>query len=211
MLPVEIYEEEEVEISPLSADENKRRAVLEAVIEKNFKAFVEVGLALKEIRELKLYRSTHKTWGKYCIDLWDMNRAHADRLISAHDVVENLAPIGAILPKNEAQARPLTLIEDPEKQKEIWQSIVSNAPEGRITASLVERAVRDVRGEEKTERRKETQRRMAKEEQMDYEVKRYFRDFFQVIDEAKHDKWKKTSKEAILKYLDEMKRVVLEA
>lgn len=211
MLPIEHIEEEEVEIAPLSAKENKRRAELESVVERHFKAVLEFGAALKELRVSKLYRSTHSRWSDYCKDLWDITKTHADRFINASCVIENLTPIGVILPKNEAQARPLTLIEDPEKQQEIWQSIVANAPEGRITAALVDRVVRGVLGQERGERREGAQRRIAREEQMEMGVKRFFKDFFGVVDEAKHDKWQKTSKESLIKHLNELIRIVTEA
>ena len=209
MLPTEIADDEPIEISPLSARENKRRSELEAVIEENFKGFVKVGLALKEIRESKLYRSTHGLWSSYCSDLWEMNKRHADRLIAASNVIEILGPIGPILPKNEAQARPLTLISDPEDQKQLWQEIVSQAPEGRITASLVERAVRNALGQEREERKGEVKRRLAREEAMAPDVKKFFADLMMLIDEAKHEKWKQTSKEALVKYLDKIKEIVL--
>jgi hypothetical protein len=233
MLPVETYEEEAVEIEPLSAKENKRRADLEAVIEKSFKGFVEVGLALKEIRESKLYRSTHALFANYCADLWELNERHAQRQIASADVIKNLEnqancsenpthgsgfdesdllDYGNILPTNERQTRPLTRLKS-EQQRIVWAQVVNNAQieDRKVTAGMVEQCVREFLGEKKTERRKELQRRMAKASRMDYEVKRYFRDFFQVIDDAKHEGWKKTSKEAVIKYLDELKRVVLEA
>jgi hypothetical protein len=226
MLPVETYEEEAVEIEPLSAKENKRRVDLEAVIEKSFKGFVEVGLALKEIRESKLYRSTHTLFTAYCADLWELNERRYQQLMAGSDVIKNLenpnncsgkdeidlVDYGNVLPINEAQARPLTRLE-PDQQRIVWAQVVNNAQieDRKVTAGMVEQCVREFLGEKKTERRKETQRRMAREQRMDYEVKRYFRDFFQVIDDAKHEGWKKTSKEAVIKYLDELKRVVLEA
>lgn len=234
LLPMEI-EEEEVEISPLSANENKRRAELEAVIDKNFKGFVQIGLALAEIRQSRLYRSTHRTFECYCADLWDMCKKRANQHIAATAVIMNLQNDHncgqsynienkdenkkngnhgshfeySLLPQNERQARPLTRLQ-PDQQKEVWQSIVMNAPEGKITASLVERAVRIFLGEERKEKKTEVRQRIAREEAMDLEVKRFFKDFFAIVDEAKHDKWKKTSKEAIIKYLDALRDIVVQ-
>ncbi len=193
MLPVETYEEEAVEIEPLSAKENKRRVDLEAVIEKSFKGFVEVGLALKEIRESKLYRSTHNLFANYCADLWELNERHAQRQIASADVIKNLEnrtnwsenptnwsgngeaellDYGNVLPINEAQARPLTRLE-PEQQCLVWAQVVNNAriEDRKLTAGMVEQSVREFLGEKKTERRKELQRRMAKASRMDYEVR----------------------------------------
>jgi len=55
-------------------------------------------------------------------------------------VKENLAPIG-VIPATESQARPLTKIKDPEKQKEVWSKAVKTATGGKVTAKHVERTV----------------------------------------------------------------------
>ena len=44
----------------------------------------------------------------YCRERWDMGRNYANRQIAAAQVIENLVPIGTILPATESQARPLT-------------------------------------------------------------------------------------------------------
>ena len=60
-----------------------------------------------------------------------MERAHAYRLIKSSEVAQNLSPIGDI--ENEAQARPLTRIKDPDEQREAYQEAVRTAPEGKGT------------------------------------------------------------------------------
>lgn len=49
----------------LSATEGGRLADLEVTIERGLTTFVEVGAALSEIRESRLYRQTHGTTGKW--------------------------------------------------------------------------------------------------------------------------------------------------
>ena len=46
---------------------------------------------MKELRDRRLYRSTHKTFEEYCLDRFGMKRAHSYRLIDAALVVENLS------------------------------------------------------------------------------------------------------------------------
>lgn len=131
---------------PLTKAENKRLVECEGVIERGLNTFYEVGAALAEIRESRLYRISHGTFEDYCRERWGMNRAHANRLISAAGVVDNLDPIGSI-PTTESQARELAPLE-PEVQKAVWQIALKTAPvndEGKpsITAAHI-KSVADV-------------------------------------------------------------------
>jgi hypothetical protein len=109
---------------------------LEAVIRRGVAVFVEVGSALMEIRDKRLYRGQFPTFEEYCRDRWQLQRAYAYRLIEAAGVVANLSPMGDILPTNERQARPLTQLE-PEAQRAAWAAAVESAPEGKVTAAHV--------------------------------------------------------------------------
>lgn len=118
---------------------------LERVIESGLQTFIEVGSALKEIRDLKLYRESHKSFEEYCRERWGMGKAYAHRLIGASEVVGNLSPMGDI-PKSERQCRPLTNLE-PEQQQEAWAGACKEADsEGRkVTAADVHRKVKESR------------------------------------------------------------------
>lgn len=111
----------------------------EKVIERGIDAFMDVGSALIAIRDDKLYRATHGTFEDYCRARWDMSRSYAYRTIGAAEVIENLSPIGDILPVNEAQTRPLVKLE-PEQQREAWADAVEHAPDGKPTAAAVTKA-----------------------------------------------------------------------
>lgn len=114
---------------------------LEARIERGIQTFVDVGLALAEIRERKLYRATHATFEDYCRERWGMSRPRAYQMIDAANTVHSLSTIVDILPLNEAQARPLTSL-PPDVQPLVWQVAVETAPDGRLTARHVEDTVR---------------------------------------------------------------------
>lgn len=136
----------------LTTQEETRKAQLEATIERGLQTFVEVGLALMEIREAALYRPA-QTFEEYCRDRFGMERAHAYRLIDAAVVVENVSNWRQIkAPANEAQARPLTALE-PDQQREAWERVLETAPNGKITAALVTQAAKEIR-QEKTEQRR---------------------------------------------------------
>ena len=110
-----------VERSELS---DRRLARLEAVIEKYRRDFYAVGKALNEIRNGRHYQKlSFKTFERYVNVRWDMSKSQAYRLIEAFSVIDNLSPIGDVLPKNEAQARPLTRL-DPHSQRKAWRDFL---------------------------------------------------------------------------------------
>lgn len=114
----------------------------EAVIERGLKTFTDVGNALLEIRDSKLYRAEFGTFEDYCRERWAMSRPRAYQLIEAAETVSGLSTIVDILPKTESQARPLAKLE-PEQQREVWQQVIDTAPMGIITAAHVQKTVDD--------------------------------------------------------------------
>ncbi|NJL33924.1 MAG: hypothetical protein HC893_08765 [Chloroflexaceae bacterium] len=64
--------------------------------------------------------------------------------MDATEVVENVSNWTQTLPTNEAQARPLTRLKEPEQQREAWRRAVETAPDERITAAHVERVVKEL-------------------------------------------------------------------
>lgn len=123
----------------LTLAERQRLTELEQVVSENLMTFYEVGMALAEIRDNRLYRETHDTFDAYCRERFDVVKTHANRLIGAARVVENLTPMGVKLPANERQARPLTRLK-PEDQREVWRKVIEQSPKG-ATTQIVRRAV----------------------------------------------------------------------
>jgi len=144
----------------LTQDEQRDRLVLERKVEH---AFYEAGKALMELRDRRLYRSTHKTFEEYCKDRFGFTRMAAALKIASVKVMDNLSTNGLqnaqtsksglkaqkmstnglqILPTNERQVRPLTKLE-PEQQREVWLKAVEEAgnknPSGRIVQSIVDK------------------------------------------------------------------------
>ncbi len=128
----------------LSASETDELYRCELIIERGLKTFFEVGAALLRVRDLRLYRVEYKTFEAYCDERWGMGRRYVNQIIAASQVRENLGAIAPkTLPENEAQARPLTRLKDPEQQREAWQQAVATAA-GRITAAHVEQVVKEM-------------------------------------------------------------------
>jgi hypothetical protein len=125
----------------ITPSESVRLIALERVIEKGKNTFVEVGNALSEIRDSRIYRATHATFEDYCRERWQFSKRHCDRMISAGEIAKNLGPIGP-KPESESQARPLAKLE-PEQQPAAWEKAQEIAKEeGKpVTARHVEQAV----------------------------------------------------------------------
>jgi hypothetical protein len=138
-VPVEVISENE-----LTDEEEKERLRLERVVERSF---YEAGKALQQLRDRKLYRSSHKTFEEYCKDRFGYSsRRQPDLLIEAAAIVDNLSekcdPMDLVLPTNERQVRPLAKLE-PEEQGEAWLLSVEKAggkvPPARIVSDIVQR------------------------------------------------------------------------
>lgn len=98
----------------LTPAETKLLAKCEIIIGKGLKAFKEVANALQDVRDQNLYRIKYATFEEYCRDKWGITARHANRLMLAGAVVDNIesdqlvSSVPAAIPKNEAQARPLS-------------------------------------------------------------------------------------------------------
>ena len=115
----------------MSIRETQRLAELEKTIGRGQKTFVEVGLALAEIRDLRLYKREYSSFEEYCRKKWGWTRQHAYRLIEA-------APVAKChqLVTNESVARELARVE-PTRRAGVVQAIVA---EGQpVTAEAIRR------------------------------------------------------------------------
>jgi DNA repair photolyase/predicted NAD-dependent protein-ADP-ribosyltransferase YbiA (DUF1768 family) len=81
------------EAQPLSKAEKQQLIECEAVIRENATQFVQVGLALKKIKDGKLYRATHSSFEGYCLANFDFGRIYGYRLIKSAEVVEELKKV----------------------------------------------------------------------------------------------------------------------
>jgi hypothetical protein len=132
-----VNEEEEVEISPLSPEEEEQRAEFEKDIHDGLEAFGAVGYSLHQIKTLNLFRSTHRSFEKYCKDKWGISRVHANRKIEAYRTQELLKsePKGSVsIPEKETHARVLAECTPEEKVKvarEVKEKVGDGKPTGK--------------------------------------------------------------------------------
>jgi hypothetical protein len=134
----------------LTTREQSLFARAERTIAKGLKSFLEVGMALKEIRDKRLYRQQYDTFEEYCARRWELSRPRAYELCAASEVVEDLSAVADIrlLPENERQTRPLTRLKDPAQWRRAWQSAVKLAAAEKrpVTARDTEEAVQRLNG-----------------------------------------------------------------
>ena len=105
--------------------------------------------ALREIRDNRHYLETHFTWEAYLKEKHDLSISYANRLIAAIPTVEIFAPMGAKI-STERQIREVVSL-PPAQQREVWQTAVETAPEGKITAAHIRSVVDQMtQGEQET-------------------------------------------------------------
>lgn len=128
----------------LNVLERKSLRKCEARIKEGMATFVDVGNALAEIRDGKLYREGHKTFDAYCKEKWEMTPQYAKRLVNASKTTEALKSetIVSVLPANEAQAKELSGLQ-PETAAEVMETV---AAEGPVTAAKIRETVTKATG-----------------------------------------------------------------
>ena len=116
-------------------------AELESVIGRGMQTFIEVGEALKEIRDRRLYRDVgYKSFDTYCRERWGWTASRARQLCIATETVTTVTAHGLSAPTTERQARELARI--PEGRRvEVWKAAQAEAAsKGKlVTASQLYR------------------------------------------------------------------------
>lgn len=113
----------------------------EAVIERGLETFFEVGVALTEIRDARLYRESFETFEDYCRERWDFSDSRARQLVAAAETVTTVTVEGLPAPRNESVARELApLRREPEQLREVWTETVEHYGD-RPTAAQVREVV----------------------------------------------------------------------
>ncbi len=192
----------------LSVQEEKRLEQLENVVAENFQTFVQVGQALSEIRDRKLYRLKAVTFEIYCKNLFDIAKSRVRELINAAEVMENLRHGGGfddeqkLLPHNERQVRPLTRLR-PEQQVSAWSAAVESAPRGNITASHVNKMVKEYLGEKITKTVRQAQEKVSQTASTDFSEA--FEKFSEQLLIERNSNYKYTSRGFIVSTLDQLR------
>lgn len=111
-------------------------------IERGLKSFIDVGQALAEIRDSRLYRATHATFEDYCAERWNLKRQRAYELMTAAALVSEFSDTDLPAPAKESHAAALAAVPEPERA-DVWRETVERT-NGKPTAAAV-RAVQTER------------------------------------------------------------------
>lgn len=117
---------------------------LEKIIRRHERGFIEVGMALGEIKRKSLFRSRgYSSFPEYVQGEWNWERNYANRMIAAAKTANESVPNGTVQPpKTEAASRELAKAGTPEAVAEVWEQVVQEHGED-ATAEQVEQAVID--------------------------------------------------------------------
>lgn len=128
---------------PLSPEERRRLELCEKTIREGMGTFVAVGTALMEIRDARLYRQTHPSFGDYVRSVLALSRPRAYELIDSAQVMRDLSGVEELtaLPQNEAQARELRRWRTPAERVKKWKTVLKRADDQPLTAQYIRRVL----------------------------------------------------------------------
>jgi hypothetical protein len=127
----------------LTKQEQTTLAKCETTIKKGLKSFIEVGNALAEIRDSRLYRQEFSSFKAYLNAKWPIKLSRAYQLIGAAEVARNVSTIVDASQLKESHVRNLV-----RKPSEFQRKVILKCREragGRpFTARTVREAVREI-------------------------------------------------------------------
>lgn len=242
----------------------------ETIIKKGLNTFLEVGQALAEIRDRRLYRETHKTFERYCKDVWDLSKSNAYYQIAGYETVHLLenkmstivdkndpeqnacascehrkamanrafkgvripegygkctrpeglcekitAPAAdpgrnMILPINEAQTRPLTKLKNPDDQVKAWGLVLekmNETPNAKLTAALINKAVKQVRGEAVKRQVAATKTKVEQTSLVSNQFKHQYQVMLDIVTDSRNSGWTDCKQKEVVKYLEALVKV----
>jgi hypothetical protein len=122
----------------LTTTETARLSDLETKVSTGLASFIEVGEALSEIRDARLYRASHGTFEDYCREKWGISRPRAYQMIQAAQSVSTIVDKAAVT--TESQARELSRVEPEQRQAVVEKAQAATG--GKITAAAIREAAR---------------------------------------------------------------------
>jgi hypothetical protein len=145
-MPVEITI---AEGEKLSKGERKDLAKLRNTIHTGFSDIVtrgiEVGKALLEIRDRRLYREKKSNFETFCSEVLSIARSRAYELLNAAEVRQQLSAMAdtIVQPANERQIRPLVSLKTAEKRQAAWVRALAIAGSAKVSEKHVRKAIKE--------------------------------------------------------------------
>lgn len=171
----------------LAPNEQFRLEQCEKAIERGLNTFVEVGRALTEIRDAKLYRIGFKTFEAYCKERWEIDRSRAYQLIGQANVVAAIKEVAGDLSnafdisKRDADvvkdnlpaitAEIKTRVEQGEVPEQAAKAVIEEAKEKAKTEKAAKKADREAEQAEWDRQRDENKAKLSPEVQASQQAK----------------------------------------
>jgi hypothetical protein len=113
-------------------------AELEQIVDAGKCSFIDMGFALKEIRDRRLWEATDASFDAYCVRRFEFKKARAYQIIQAADVTTDLSTAveKTALPQRERQVRALAKVE-PERRAEVWQAAKASSNGKEPTTAVI--------------------------------------------------------------------------
>lgn len=143
-------------LEELSPKEEERLKICHERIMQGLKTWFDVGLALAEIRDNKLYRKTHKTFEEFLDENYSIGRTRAHQIISATtlQLMPEFTEIEVVESQLPDSLTPLLELGKIKKsdQLTVWQQVVSDAKKTgeQITAKVVNDTYKRIKQERTT-------------------------------------------------------------
>lgn len=192
---------------PLSETELAQLEACENTIRKGLCTFLEVGRSLAEIHDNRLYRVSHKSFKAYCREIWDLGKTTAEQKINGWKVVnllEEKMPAIAGIFTNESQTRPLTRLKKMDDRLEagkLIQERLAQDPKAKLTGAMINKAVKEVKGEVAQKERKKRQADLDSTHRLSPLFKRQCKVMEEIINDERNAGWQSTSQKEAVKWL----------
>lgn len=129
-------------IEAITLKESSRLIELEKIVVAGLQSWIEVGEALIEIRDSRLYRIEAKTFEEYCQSRFKIQKSRVQQLISGAKVVASLEfESSTIVEVSEGAVRELKKVPE-EKRAAVFQKATESAsghvPTARVIKQVVE-------------------------------------------------------------------------
>lgn len=118
------------QLTPLESSQLEK---LEAIITKGKESFFDVGRAIMEIREGRLYRRDYSTFEGYCQGKWGWSRHRASQIENSAIMAQGLTPKVLTMVNSERAARALVKVKPSEREAVVKRA----AANGPVTAKAI--------------------------------------------------------------------------
>jgi hypothetical protein len=110
---------------------------LETIVQRGLDTDLEVGDALAEINDTRLYRASHPTFAAYLRDRWGISRTHGDQLIHAAEAAgQSSGGVDSPAPGTRSEARPLAPVhrDGSDGLASVWEQVRREFSRDEVTA-----------------------------------------------------------------------------